>query len=312
LKNYKVVEGDGVFYLLVRRWLMAEESVLDQVQSEKRKRRLRWFIIRLVILLIVLYAAALVIGIVFQNKFIYFPELISQSRKIPLRMDDVEIYIDVPEVGKIHSVYRRAPEGALTVLFLHGNGGNVMNYSSVYDGLVNLGVGVLMIDYPGYGKSEGSPSEQALYASAHAAVQFLESTGVKKEDIVVYGASLGSAVAAELAAGGKFAGLILQSPFPDIVTVGQSHYFFLPVSLIAREKYDTISRMENIDCPLLVIVGAKDRMVKPLMSRRVFEKAKEPKELYEVKRAGHNDIDSRGGTEFWEKLRDWTDGLKEK
>jgi len=291
---------------------MAEESVLDQVQSEKRKRRLRWFIIRLVIILVVLYAAAIVAGIVFQNKFIYFPEVISQTREIPLRMDDVEIYIDVPEVGKIHSVYRKAPEGALTILYLHGNGGNVMNYSPVFNGLVDTDVGVLMIDYPGYGKSEGSPSENALYASAHAAVRFLESTGVKKEDIVIYGASLGSAVAAELAAGGGYAGLIMQSPFPDIVTVGQLHYFFLPVSLMAREKYDTVSRMENIGCPVLVIVGLKDRLVKPLMSRRVFEKAKEPKELYEVKRAGHNDIKSRGGTKYRDKLCEWLGGLRGK
>jgi fermentation-respiration switch protein FrsA (DUF1100 family) len=289
---------------------MAEE-VAQEVKGEIRKRKLRRFIIRLIIILVIVYAAVLVIGIVFQKSFTYFPVQLAVSRGMPIRMGDEEVWIEVAGTGKIHGIYRKAPEGARTILYLPGNAGNILNYSAVYDGLVDLGLGVLMIDYPGYGKSEGSPSEEALYASAHAALKFLESSGAKKENIVIFGWSLGTAVAVELASAKGFAGLILQSPFPDLATLGQSRFWFMPVSLFLREKYDSLARVGEVGCPLLVIVGTRDRLVPPAMSQKVFDRAKEPRELFKVSRAGHNDIDSVGGQKYWDKLSKWLGALKQ-
>ena len=125
----------------------------------------------------------------------------------------------------------------------------------------------------------------------------------------MFGKSLGTAVAAELAAAGEVAGLVLESPFCDLPSVGQTHYRFLPVSLLIKEKYNTLLRIQEINCPLLVIVETKDCIVPPEQSRNVFGRAKAPKNMFELKDAGHTDIQAVGGQSYWNTLREWLAGL---
>ncbi len=255
------------------------------------------------------YLLVLLLMFLFQKHFIYFPEKIPRKKKIALPNGDEEVWITVREAGRIHGIRHPAPQGRLTVLFLHGNARNILHYRSIYDGFSKNGFGVLMIDYPGFGKSEGAPSERALYETAHAAVAFLNKTGVENDRIVVFGKSLGTGVATELAASDRYAGLILESPFTDIAAVGQDKYWFLPVRLLLRESYDNLSRIAEVKCPLLVIVAEEDELVPPEQSREVFEKADGPKEMLTVPGAHHNDIQDVGGRRYWDSVKSWMEKL---
>ena len=250
----------------------------------------------------ILLAAGLFI---FQRKLIYFPKPIEEGQGIP-----GEVWIDVPEVGRISGTYSPASPEGLTILFFHGNAGNVLYFEGIASGLRNLGAGLLEIDYPGYGRSEGSPCEESLYASAHAAAKFLNEKGIENEKIVIFGFSLGTGVAVEMASSGEFAGLILQAPFTDIASVGQAHFWFLPVSLFLMEKYDSLSLIEEVGCPKLFIIGTADKLIANANSMELFEAARPPKEILTVEGAGHNEIQSVGGEDYWNAIRQWMETIQ--
>ena len=252
----------------------------------------------------------LLAGSFFQKRLTYFPESLGPSERIALSPRDREVWIEIPETGRIHGIYREGESGRLTVLFLHGNAGNVVRWKGVHDGFAAMDFGILTIDYPGFGRSEGSPSEEALYASAHAAVKFLRDFGVDSKDVVIFGKSLGTAVAVELGASGGFAGVILESPFTSLAAAGKEHYWFVPVSLLLRERYESISRIGNVRCPLLMVIGSRDKLIPPAQSMELFSEAGEPKEVFRVEGAGHNDIQAVGGGEYWNRLREWLGGLR--
>jgi pimeloyl-ACP methyl ester carboxylesterase len=281
-----------------------------QGAGKSRGKRLQHLMRRIVICACIIYAVLVSAGFVFQKRLTYFPEKIAASMQVPLlEGDEEEVWIEVPGIGRIHGIYREAPPESLTILFLPGNAGNVLQWKSIHDGFTALGAGVLLIDYPGYGKSDGSPSEAALYASAHAAVRFLEDSGAHREDIVIFGKSLGTAVATELAASGDYAGIILESPFTSLATVAGEHYWFMPVSLLLAEEYDSLSRIGQVRSPLLMVIGTRDTLIPPAQSLELFGKANEPKELFKVEGAGHMDIQETGGEAYWRKMRDWINSI---
>lgn len=284
----------------------------NTVQAEGKPRRRSWrrLVRKVVIDAAIVYVVLLLAGVIFQKRLTYFPRRLDTSEQVPLLAGDEEVWIELAGVGRIHGIYHRAPVEGLTVLFLHGNSGNVCTWKGVYDGLVSLGAGVLMIDYPGYGKSEGSPCEEALYSSAHAAAEFLQSRGVPREDVVIFGKSIGTGVGVELASSGAFAGLVLESPFTSLVAAAQVHYWFFPVSLVFCEEYDSLSRIEQVGCPLLVVVATEDKLVPPEQSTELFNRAREPRVLLTIQGAGHNDIQDTGGFAYWAGLRDWLDKLR--
>ncbi len=186
----------------------------------------------------------------------------------------------------------RQDSSALWVLVCHGNAGNITYVSRLdfYARLRALGVGVMAYDYRGYGESEQRPiDEQGLYADAKGAYEFLRHVrGVPANRIVIFGHSLGTGVATELATGNEAAGLVLEDAYTSIPDIGQQRYPLLPVKLIAANRFETISKIDRISMPKLFMSAEDDAVIPFAHGRAVFEKAKQPKQFVTL-HGGHID-----------------------
>lgn len=198
-----------------------------------------------------------------------------------------------------------------TLLWFHGNAGNINrrldNIKMIYD---RVPVNVFIIDYRQYGKSEGKVSEQGTYIDARAALAYLHSRKeINQEKIIFFGRSLGSAVAVELALKEKCCALILETPFTSIEEMGKMLYPFLPVSLLLKTRYDSLSKIGDIKVPILVMHGDQDKLVPIEHGRELYEAANEPKEFYTIPGAGHNDTHIVGGEEYFDVIRKFVNKL---
>jgi fermentation-respiration switch protein FrsA (DUF1100 family) len=175
------------------------------------------------------------------------------------------------------------------VLFLHGNAGNIGHRLDYLRMFHDLGLATLIIDYRGYGRSSGTASEVGSYHDAEAAWQYAtKALGFAPGRIVIFGESLGGAVAAQLAEGHRPGALILASTFTSVPDLGADLYPWLPVRLLARMRYDTLARLPRIDCPLLVVHSRSDDVIPFVHGRRLFEAAGTKKQFLEID-GGHNE-----------------------
>ncbi len=198
-----------------------------------------------------------------------------------------------------------------TLLWFHGNAGNINhrlgNIKMLHE---RVPVNVFIIDYRQYGRSEGRISEKGTYIDAGAALAHLHSRKeINQEKIIFFGRSLGSAVAVELALKEKCRALILETPFTSILEMGKKLYPFLPVSLLLKTKYDSLSKIRNIKVPILIMHGDKDDLVPFEHGKRLYDMANEPKEFYTIPGAGHNDTHIVGGDEYFDVIRNFVKKL---
>ena len=191
-------------------------------------------------------------------------------------------------------------DSARWVLILHGNAGNLATPGRPEHDrqLHDLGLGVLAPDYRGYGESEGKPSEAGLYADARSAYDFLrDSLRIPPNRILIYGHSLGSAVATQLATSVDAAGLILEGSFTSVADLGQEIYPWVPVRWLSRNRFDSKGRIGSLRMPLLVIHGRNDMTIPLAQGRRLFAAAPEPKAFLEVP-GGHDDAFETGAEAY--------------
>jgi fermentation-respiration switch protein FrsA (DUF1100 family) len=196
----------------------------------------------------------------------------------------------------------------MTLLWFHGNAGNISYRYDMISQLMALGIDIFIIDYRGYGRSEGSPSEKGLYLDARAAWNYLTAERkIPPERIILLGKSLGGVFAIDLAQqlqaeGVKPAGLIVQSSFTSAAEMAAIVLPFYPRALL-RTKMDSISKVRNIECQKLFIHSRVDEIVPFKLGHRLYEAACDPKEFYEVTNADHNSTYISGGRAYFETLR---------
>ena len=204
--------------------------------------------------------------------------------------------VEIPSSGGVTLVAWRIPAaepapGARWLLICHGNAGNLSNAGrpAHYAGLRALGLNLLAFDYRGYGESGGAPTEQGLYDDAHAAYRYLRDIeGVPPDRIVLFGHSLGSAVAVELAGREPAAGLVLDGALASVVGRAQEVYPYVPVRFIARSRFASIERIGRVTMPKLFLHARDDEVIPFDHGRRLFEAASEPKTFVELQ-GGHGD-----------------------
>lgn len=224
----------------------------------------------------------------FQSRFVYHPrrDLESTPEEVGLNYQDVQL--TAADGVKLHGWWVPHPSPRATVLLLHGNAGNISHRTDLLRFLHECGVDVLIIDYRGYGRSEGKPTENGTYADAMAAWRYLlDERGVSPGRIVLHGRSLGGAVATWLAMQVEPAGLIVESSFTSARDMASQVLPVFPTFLV-RFKYNSINRIGEIDCPLLVIHSRDDDLVPHEQGRRLYEAARQPKRFVELE-GGHND-----------------------
>ena len=195
--------------------------------------------------------------------------------------------------------------GDKTLVWFHGNAGNISHrVDNLYSLHTRLGVNIFIFDYRGFGKSEGSPSERGTYLDADAALEYLRSReDVDTNKLVLFGRSVGCAVAAEAATKIEAQAVILESPFTSARAMARKVYPFLPgIGLLVAGKLDTLSRIGRVHAPIMVIHGDADEIVPFEMGRELFEAANHPKRFYAIGGAGHNDTYLVGGEPYLEAL----------
>lgn len=176
------------------------------------------------------------------------------------------------------------------ILYFHGNAGNIADRAHKLSSFSKDGFGIMAISYRGYSGSEGSPTESGLICDAQAALEFLFNKGYKEEDIILFGESLGSAVAVQLATKYNFAALILESPFSSIVSVARKDYWFVPLNLLVKDKFESVKVVSRITSPILIIHGTNDKVVPYDEAQKLYKAINSKKKLITVDEAGHLDF----------------------
>lgn len=245
------------------------------------------------------------------EKYLYYPERLPPGMPPPRwAAGSEEAWIETEDGVRIHGLWWSRPSGRPVVLFLHGNAQEAYSWSLVRHELAPMDCRMLLIDYRGYGKSEGDPSEKGLYLDGAAALRWLEEQGVEPEQLLVFGKSLGGAVACEISQGLPLKGLILESTFTSLRSVARNLFPAGAGYVPLEGAFDSLEKLPRITCPLLVVHGDEDALIPASEGMDLFEAANEPKQLYLVCGAGHNDVSMVGGREYGEHLRSWLDRLE--
>jgi uncharacterized protein len=205
-----------------------------------------------------------------------------------------EVAVTTADGLSLVSWYLPPVSGRPVVLYLHGNGGHIGYRAERLRCFAGEGYGVLLLEYRGYGGNPGKPSEEGFYADAEAATAFLDRQAIAPGRIVLWGESLGSAIAVYLAAERTVAGVVLEAPFTSAVAVAQWHYPFVPATKLMRDRFDALSRIGRIDSPLLVLHGGRDTVVPIRFGRSLFDAAPGPKEGWFEPRGEHEDLAAFG------------------
>ncbi|MBY0331830.1 MAG: alpha/beta hydrolase [Acetobacteraceae bacterium] len=192
-----------------------------------------------------------------------------------------------------------ASPGQPVLLYLHGNGGHIGYRAERLRAFAARGWGVLMPAYRGYAGNPGRPSEAGLALDAHAALAWLGAQGVAPRRIALWGESLGSGVAVRLAAGtpGRVGALLLEAPYTSLLDLARLHHPLLPARWLLRDRYDSLARIGAVGVPVLVMIGGRDVLIPPAMSRRLAAAARPPVEVWEAPLAGHDELRAHGAIE---------------
>jgi fermentation-respiration switch protein FrsA (DUF1100 family) len=246
---------------------------------------------------LVAYVGFVILLMLFENRLIFHavPYPVGDWQPSGLKFEDAEF--TAQDGTALHGWYIPHSQSRAVVLFLHGNAGNIAGRAEFLRRLHNLRVSVLALDYRGYGRSEGSPTESGVIADGHAARAWLAAkTGTPEKELVLWGESLGSGVAIELAVEGA-RGLILENAFTSLPDVAAHHYSWVPVRLVMRNRLRSIDKIAQFKGPLLQAHGESDSVIPYELGRRLFGAANEPKQFITIPNGDHNDPRS---TSFWE------------
>ncbi len=255
-----------------------------------------------------LYLALLLYVYLNQANLIHLPQLPGRQVTATPRMiglDYERVELNTKDGLTLEGWFLPAAQARATLLFLHGNAGNISHRLDSLQLFNQLGLAVFIFDYRGYGNSQGEPTESGIYLDAQAAWAYLTQTrGIPDAEILLFGRSFGGAVAAYLAERHQGLGLALESTFTSIPDMAAEIYPWLPVRSLARYQYDTRSRMANIQMPVLVIHSPSDEIIPYSQGRELFELAGEPKQFLQIN-GDHNTgmLDSRSSyRKGWERF----------
>jgi fermentation-respiration switch protein FrsA (DUF1100 family) len=174
-----------------------------------------------------------------------------------------------------------------TILYLHGNAGSLENRIHKINHFENININFLLLAWRGFSGNKGKPTEEGLYKDAKAAIKWLKEKGTKDQNIIIYGESLGTGIATEIAQNKNYAGVILESPFTSMIEAGSSKYPIFPIKILLKDKYESNKKIKNIKSPILIMHGEEDKIVPFSMGKKLYELANEPKYSYFPKYDDH-------------------------
>lgn len=244
-------------------------------------------------LVIVLILVAVIVLVLFyfyskQESIIFHP---TRTYHKPLPFLEIEeIFINTADGEKLHAWWRGTEEGEDTIIFLHGNAGNLSHRVERVRLFERMGYNSFLIDYRGYGKSSGKiKSENDIYVDAEAAYNYvLRERGIPEENIILWGRSLGGAPAIDLAQNKKIKALVCESTFFSAVDLGETLFPYLPVDRLLKYRFENNKKIKKVTAPILIIHGEEDEVIPYQQGRRLYQAAPEPKSFIKIKKGRHN------------------------
>ena len=268
-------------------------TLSKQSQDFWRYRIIAWFVA------LVVFMAALFVGFRWiERAMIFHPVRYVPGEAWTLPHGAEDVWFSTADGVRLHGWFFAANPDAATVIYFHGNGGNVSHIDWVGERLNSLGVNVLLFDYRGYGRSEGTISDEAgIYADADAAYDFVvKMKAVNPQRLVLYGQSLGTAAATDLASRRECAGIILESGLSSASDMARTVFPWLPrvFHRVGRNRFDSVAKLAQVNCPVLITHGDPDPVIPSEQAHALFAVAPEPKKLLIFPGAGHNVFGSLG------------------
>ncbi len=227
------------------------------------------------LILLLIYLSICIVIYITQEKLLYHPGENNYLDQNLLNHKIEKIYI--PSDEKLVGWYHKKNENFKTMLFFHGNAGKIDNRIYKLNEFSKMNINYLIFAYRGFSGNNGKPSENGIYQDARAAKMWLNNNEVEDKQIILYGESLGTAVALDLAKDTDFAGLILESPFTSMTKLAKKYYPYLPVNILLKHKYDSISKLKSVKSPIMVMHGKKDKIVPFNMGLKIYKNANSPK-----------------------------------
>jgi uncharacterized protein len=244
-------------------------------------------------IVLVLYAAITVAVYLAQRSLMYFPDTAHVTPAAAGLPEAEEVPLTTADGTQIHVWHVPPRDNKPVILYFHGNGGSLASDVDRFRRLIGDGIGLIGVEYRGYGGSGGSPSEAGLIEDAEAGYAFA-TAHYPVPQIVVWGGSLGSGVAVALAAEKPVGRLILEAPFTSAEAVGARHYWYLPVRFLMKDQFHSDERIGKVKAPLLILHGVLDRTIPYAMGEQMFELANKPKHIVRFLDGGHQDLDAHG------------------
>jgi len=233
--------------------------------------------LKIVIGILVIYISLLVLLFIFQRNLMYHPEENNYSGdKLEVEVEKVKI-LTSDGINLLGWFHKKDLKRFKTIIYFHGNAGKLENRIHKLNHFKDMDVNFLIIAWRGFSGNKGKPSEKGLYIDANSAIKWLKKLGLKEKDIILYGESLGTGVATEIAQSNNYAGLILETPFTSMIEAAKNFYPYIPVSLLLKDKYDNQNKIKNINTPVLVMHGEVDQIVPFWMGKKIYEIANQPK-----------------------------------
>ncbi|MGB9152643.1 MAG: alpha/beta hydrolase [Alphaproteobacteria bacterium] len=241
--------------------------------------------------IIAIYFVALLGIYIFQRNILYVPSPTytpPQAANAPKEIRELAVKTD--DGIDLKGWYAPATGNHLTVVFFHGNADSLRTAAFISAPYIAAGYGFLLAEYRGYSGMPGSPTEEGLYADARAYIRSLIASGVKAEDIVLFGHSLGTGVAVQMASEFHVRGLILLAPYLSIPKMAQLRFPIFPAEYLAKDRYENFKKIPTLHMPVLIANGGKDGVIPPSQGKQLFALANEPKQFLFIPDKGHNDM----------------------
>jgi len=247
----------------------------------------RKFFLKIILVLFLLYLIVLVILFIFQRNLLYHPSENNYfGDQLKVNIERIKIKTD-DEVELLGWFHKKDIKNFKTIIFFHGNAGSLENRIHKINHFKDININFLIIAWRGFSGNQGKPSEKGLYKDGKSAIKWLNKKGIKNEDIILYGESLGTGIATHLAQNNNFAGVILESPFTSMIDAAKNVYPYFPISILLKDKYENDKKIKNIKSPILIMHGEKDKIVPFWMGKKIYELANEPKYFYFSKNDDH-------------------------
>lgn len=241
----------------------------------------------MVTIIIIIYFLFVGILFFFQRNLLYHPsENNYYGDQLTVSIDKVKITTK-DKIDLLGWYHKKNINNYKTILFLHGNAGSLENRIHKINHFKDMNINFLIISWRGFSGNKGNPTEEGLYKDAKSAIDWLRNEGVDTKDIVIYGESLGTGVATEIAQNNNFAGVILESPFTSMIDAARNKYPFFPIRFLLKDKYESEKKIKNIQSPILIMHGELDRLVPFWMGKKIYNIANNPKYSYFSKYDDH-------------------------